>query len=68
MVIFRDGKNLSLKAVFESLKLSSHELSVDTLDVHVRPNANHFIFHTNLTHIRMPRPTKRLSIDLIALT
>lgn len=40
-VIIRDGKALSLKAVFESLKLTPYELSVDTLDMH----ANNQTFH-----------------------
>mgnify|MGYP002878619493 CR=1 FL=1 len=35
VVIDRDGKELTLQEVFESLKMSAHELSVDTLDVHV---------------------------------
>ncbi len=34
-VIFRDGKDLTLKEVFETLNLTSYDLSVDTLDVHV---------------------------------
>lgn len=35
-VIFRDGKLLSLTEVFESIKLTAYDLSIDTLDMHVR--------------------------------
>lgn len=35
VVIFRDGKYLTLKEVFESLHLSGYDLNVDTLDMHV---------------------------------
>lgn len=34
-MIFRDGKHLTLKGVFESLNLSAYDLSIDTLDMHV---------------------------------
>ena len=40
-VIIRDGRALSLKAVFESLNLTPYDLSVDTLDMH----ANNQTFH-----------------------
>lgn len=36
IVIIRDNKKLSLSDVFKSLNLTAHELSVDTLDMHVR--------------------------------
>jgi AMP deaminase len=36
VVIYRDGRYLTLQEVFESLNLSPYQLSVDTLDVHVR--------------------------------
>ena len=39
-VIVRDGKLLTLKEVFESLNLTAYDLSVDTLDVHVRKTAS----------------------------
>ena len=35
-VIFRDGKVLTLKEVFESINLTAYDLSIDTLDMHVR--------------------------------
>jgi AMP deaminase len=36
VVIFRDGQYLTLAQVFQSLNLRPYDLSVDTLDVHVR--------------------------------
>jgi AMP deaminase len=36
IVLFRDGKNLTLKEVFESINLTAYDLSIDTLDMHVR--------------------------------
>lgn len=35
IVLFRDGKNLTLKEVFESINLTAYDLSIDTLDMHV---------------------------------
>jgi AMP deaminase len=34
-VIFRDGKELTLTEVFQSLKLTAYDLNIDTLDMHV---------------------------------
>jgi hypothetical protein len=34
IVIHRDGKDLTLKEVFESLNLTAYDLSIDTLDMH----------------------------------
>lgn len=39
MVIFRDNRYLTLEQVFESLKLTAYDLSIDTLDMHVRAAA-----------------------------
>ena len=36
VVMFRDGKELTLKEVFESINLTAYDLSIDTLDMHVR--------------------------------
>jgi AMP deaminase len=36
VVIFRDGRHLTLEEVFQSLKLTAYDLSIDTLDMHVR--------------------------------
>ena len=35
-VLNRDGKVMTLQEVFDSLNLKAHDLSVDTLDMHVR--------------------------------
>lgn len=40
-VIFRDGRELTLQEVFESLQLSAYELSIDTLDMHAHKDAFH---------------------------
>jgi AMP deaminase len=40
-VIFREGKHLTLVEVFESLKLTAYDLSVDTLDMHADWNTFH---------------------------
>ena len=36
VVMFRDGKELTLEQVFESINLTAYDLSIDTLDMHVR--------------------------------
>ena len=36
VVLFRDGRHLTLKEVFESINLTAYDLSIDTLDMHVR--------------------------------
>lgn len=36
IVLFRDGKHLTLTEVFESINLTAYDLSIDTLDMHVR--------------------------------
>lgn len=35
IVLFRDGRHLTLKEVFESINLTAYDLSIDTLDMHV---------------------------------
>ena len=35
IVMFRDGKHLTLREVFESINLTAYDLSIDTLDMHV---------------------------------
>eukprot|EP01027_Heterolobosea_sp_BB2_P017564 GEZU01024866.1.p1 GENE.GEZU01024866.1~~GEZU01024866.1.p1 ORF type:complete len:611 (+),score=171.38 GEZU01024866.1:138-1970(+) len=50
VVIFRDGKHLTLKQVFESLNLTSYDLSVDTLDVHADSNTFHRFDKFNLKY------------------
>lgn len=63
VVLFRDGKHLTLKEVFESINLTAYDLSIDTLDMHVsrivnsavvkinasRPTLTRFIASTNST-------------------
>ena len=41
MVIFRDGKYLTLSEVFQSLAITGYDLSVDTLDMHADKNTFH---------------------------
>jgi AMP deaminase len=36
VVMFRDGKHLTLEEVFQSINLTAYDLSIDTLDMHVR--------------------------------
>lgn len=36
LVMFRDGKELTLEQVFQSINLTAYDLSIDTLDMHVR--------------------------------
>lgn len=50
VVIFRDGKYLTLKEVFESLNLTPYQLSVDTLDVHADKNIFHRFDKFNLKY------------------
>lgn len=35
VVLFRDGRHLTLAEVFESINLTAYDLSIDTLDMHV---------------------------------
>ncbi|GES78258.1 AMP deaminase [Rhizophagus clarus] len=49
-VIFRDGKVLTLAQVFESLKLSAYELSIDTLDTHAHKDTFHRFDKFNLKY------------------
>jgi AMP deaminase len=39
VVLFRDGKHLTLEEVFQSIKLTAYDLSIDTLDMHVSCNS-----------------------------
>ena len=38
VVMYRDSKHMTLKEVFESINLTAYDLSIDTLDMHVRIN------------------------------
>jgi hypothetical protein len=39
--VCRDGKWLTLKEVFESLRMTGYDLNVDTLDMHADKNTFH---------------------------
>lgn len=41
VVIFRDGRNLTLSEVFASLNLTAYDLSIDTLDMHAHRETFH---------------------------
>jgi AMP deaminase len=45
VVLFRDGKHLTLREVFESINLTAYDLSIDTLDMHVCSPIRCFILH-----------------------
>ena len=50
IVIFRDGKYLTLADVFRSLKLTSYDLSVDTMDMHADKDTFHRFDRFNLKY------------------
>lgn len=50
VVIFRDGKHLTLEEVFKSLNTLPHELSVDKLDVHADSKTFHRFDKFNLKY------------------
>ncbi|KDD76974.1 adenosine/AMP deaminase, partial [Helicosporidium sp. ATCC 50920] len=50
VVIFRDGKYLTLREVFESLSLTPYDLNVDSLDVHADKNIFHRFDRFNLKY------------------
>ncbi|KAL4199953.1 hypothetical protein AMTRI_Chr03g53920 [Amborella trichopoda] len=50
VVIFRDGKYLTLSEVFESLDLTGYDLSVDLLDVHADKSTFHRFDKFNLKY------------------
>lgn len=50
MVIFRDGQELTLSQVFESLKLTAYDLSIDTLDMHAHQDSFHRFDKFNLKY------------------
>ena len=41
VVLFRDGKHLTLAEVFSSINLTAYDLSIDTLDMHVSMKTIH---------------------------
>jgi adenosine deaminase len=50
IVIHRNGVDLTLQGVFDSLKLTAYDLSVDTLDVHADNNTFHRFDRFNLKY------------------
>ncbi|KAL9045168.1 MAG: hypothetical protein Q9214_001753 [Letrouitia sp. 1 TL-2023] len=50
IVMFRDGKELTLKEVFESLKMTAYDLSIDTLDTHAHTDSFHRFDKFNLKY------------------
>jgi AMP deaminase len=50
VVIFRDGHELTLSQVFESLKLNAYDLSIDTLDMHAHQDSFHRFDKFNLKY------------------
>jgi len=50
LVIYRDGKYLNLKEVFESIGMTAHELNIDTLDMRADKNTFHRFDRFNLKY------------------
>ncbi|KAI1296080.1 AMP deaminase [Mortierella claussenii] len=50
VVIFRDGQELTLEQVFQSLKLTAYDLSIDTLDMHAHKDSFHRFDKFNLKY------------------
>jgi AMP deaminase len=49
-VIERDGKQLTLKEVFDSINLTAYDLSIDTLDMHAHTDSFHRFDKFNLKY------------------
>ncbi|KAL7628178.1 AMP deaminase [Parahypoxylon ruwenzoriense] len=49
-VLFRDGRNLTLREVFESINLTAYDLSIDTLDMHAHTDSFHRFDKFNLKY------------------
>ncbi|KAF9016508.1 AMP deaminase [Hymenopellis radicata] len=50
VVIYRDGAELTLKQVFDSLGLTAYDLSIDTLDMHAHNDSFHRFDKFNLKY------------------
>ncbi|GBE85197.1 AMP deaminase [Sparassis latifolia] len=50
VVTFRDGKELTLEQVFQSLNLTAYDLSIDTLDMHAHQDSFHRFDKFNLKY------------------
>ena len=49
-VLFRDGRHLNLREVFESINLTAYDLSIDTLDMHAHTDSFHRFDKFNLKY------------------
>jgi AMP deaminase len=50
VVIVRDGQQLTLSQVFESLQVTAYDLSIDTLDMHAHQDSFHRFDKFNLKY------------------
>ncbi|KAL5347568.1 AMP deaminase [Pseudogymnoascus australis] len=50
VVMFRDGKHLTLSEVFASINLTAYDLSIDTLDMHAHTDSFHRFDKFNLKY------------------
>ncbi|KHN98596.1 AMP deaminase [Metarhizium album ARSEF 1941] len=50
IVLFRDGKHLTLAEVFASINLTAYDLSIDTLDMHAHTDSFHRFDKFNLKY------------------
>ncbi|KAH6630650.1 hypothetical protein B0J18DRAFT_421807 [Chaetomium sp. MPI-SDFR-AT-0129] len=50
IVLFRDGKHLTLAEVFKSINLTAYDLSIDTLDMHAHKDSFHRFDKFNLKY------------------
>ena len=50
VVLYRDGQQLTLREVFESINLSAYDLSIDTLDMHAHTDSFHRFDKFNLKY------------------
>lgn len=50
VVLYRDGKYLTLAEVFESINLTAYDLSIDTLDMHAHTDSFHRFDKFNLKY------------------
>ncbi|KAL9585113.1 MAG: hypothetical protein Q9212_001710 [Teloschistes hypoglaucus] len=50
IVMFRDGKKMTLQQVFDSLELTAYDLSIDTLDTHAHTDSFHRFDKFNLKY------------------
>ncbi|KAI4254362.1 MAG: hypothetical protein LQ352_003150 [Teloschistes flavicans] len=50
IVMFRDGKEMTLQQVFDSLELTAYDLSIDTLDTHAHTDSFHRFDKFNLKY------------------